>query len=55
VLELSFAEGCSYSEIAEITQSPVNTVKTRVFHARKKLSELLARRGYTPALAMGEP
>jgi RNA polymerase sigma-70 factor (ECF subfamily) len=41
VIELAFAEGCSYQEIAEITGSPVNTVKTRMFHARKQLLRLL--------------
>ena len=46
VLELTFVEGYSYQEIADITDCPVNTVKTRVFHARKKLAELLAKRGY---------
>jgi RNA polymerase sigma-70 factor (ECF subfamily) len=53
VLELTFGEECSYQEIAEIVGCPINTVKTRVFHARKKLFELLARRGYSPsALAL---
>ena len=41
VIELAFAEGCSYQEIADITGSPVNTVKTRMFHARKHLLRLL--------------
>jgi RNA polymerase sigma-70 factor (ECF subfamily) len=41
VIELAFAEGCSYQEIADITGSPVNTVKTRMFHARKHLLALL--------------
>ncbi len=45
VIELAFAEDCSYEEIASIMQCPVNTVKTRVFHARKKLAQLLASRG----------
>ena len=46
VLELTFGEGCSYLEIAEIVGCPVNTVKTRMFHARKHLAHLLAQRGY---------
>ncbi|MDO9106364.1 MAG: sigma-70 family RNA polymerase sigma factor [Methylovulum sp.] len=46
VLELTFTEHCTYQEIALITGCPVNTVKTRMFHARKKLTELLALRGY---------
>jgi RNA polymerase sigma-70 factor (ECF subfamily) len=41
VIELAFAEGYSYQEIAEITGCPVNTVKTRMFHARKQLLRLL--------------
>lgn len=48
-LELAFGEGRSYQEIAEITGCPANTVKTRVFHARKKLHEMLERRGWSPA------
>jgi len=46
VLELTFAEH-AYQDIAVITGCPVNTVKTRMFHARKKLAELLAMRGYS--------
>ena len=49
VLELTFAEDLSYQEIAGIVGCPVNTVKTRVFHARKKLCELIEREGYAPA------
>lgn len=45
VIELAFNEHCSYQEIAVIVGCPVNTVKTRMFHARKKLAELLALRG----------
>ncbi|MFZ2451060.1 MAG: sigma-70 family RNA polymerase sigma factor [Methylovulum miyakonense] len=46
VIELAINERCSYQEIALITDCPVNTVKTRMFHARKKLAELLAKKGY---------
>lgn len=46
VIELTFGEELSYQEIATIVGCPLNTVKTRMFHARKKLAELLARRGY---------
>ncbi len=45
VVELTFYQGLSYQEIAEITQSPVNTVKTRMFYAKKQLQEILERRG----------
>jgi RNA polymerase sigma-70 factor (ECF subfamily) len=50
VLELLFVEGYTYKEIAEITECPINTVKTRIFHARKKLGEFLERRGYPLAV-----
>ncbi len=43
VVELTFLEGRSYSEISEIMDCPVNTVKTRMFHARKSLSRALGR------------
>ncbi|MGZ8190840.1 MAG: RNA polymerase sigma factor [Methylococcaceae bacterium] len=46
VLELTFTEQYAYQDIAAITGCPVNTVKTRMFHARKKLAGLLAKRGY---------
>jgi RNA polymerase sigma-70 factor (ECF subfamily) len=41
VLELTYLLGHSCEEIAAITDCPVNTVKTRMFHARRKLRELL--------------
>ena len=37
VVELTFVAGCSYAEIATILDCPVNTVKTRMFHARRRL------------------
>jgi RNA polymerase sigma-70 factor (ECF subfamily) len=43
VIELAFAEEYSYQEIATTLACPVNTVKTRMFYARKHLAELLAR------------
>ncbi len=45
VVELTYFSGFSYQEIAEIACCPVNTVKTRMFHARRRLKVLL------PALA----
>jgi RNA polymerase sigma factor (sigma-70 family) len=45
VVELTYYGGFSYREIAEIVGCPVNTVKTRMFHARRRLKVLL------PALA----
>jgi RNA polymerase sigma factor (sigma-70 family) len=41
VVELTYYYGCSYQEIADIVDCPVNTVKTRMFHARRKLKSLL--------------
>lgn len=54
VIELTFGEERSYPEIAEIVGCPLNTVKTRMFHARKKLAQLLARRGYWDAATAEE-
>jgi RNA polymerase sigma-70 factor (ECF subfamily) len=39
---LVFYLGLSYEEAAEVSECPVNTVKTRMFHARKKLRKLLS-------------
>ena len=44
-VELAYRMGYSMEEIAAITDSPVGTVKARMFHARGKL------RQYLPALA----
>ncbi|HEX6999032.1 MAG TPA: sigma-70 family RNA polymerase sigma factor [Gammaproteobacteria bacterium] len=49
VVELTYFYGYSYEEIAAIADCPVNTVKTRMFHARARLKELL------PQLAKDEP
>jgi RNA polymerase sigma-70 factor (ECF subfamily) len=40
VIELAFYHDRSYAEIAEILDCPVNTVKTRMFHARQRLETL---------------
>ena len=48
VVELTYFNGYSYEEIAAIAGCPVNTVKTRMFHARAKLRKAL------PALANDE-
>ena len=40
VVELTYCCGFSYHEIAEIAGCPVNTVKTRMFHARRRLKAL---------------
>jgi RNA polymerase sigma-70 factor (ECF subfamily) len=45
VVELTFYHGFSYPEIAAIVDCPVNTVKTRMFHARKRLGQVVAEFG----------
>jgi RNA polymerase sigma-70 factor (ECF subfamily) len=42
VVELTYYHDCSYAEIANVLGCPVNTVKTRMFHARRRLRVLLA-------------
>ena len=39
VVELTYVYGFSYREISQITGAPENTVKTRMFYARKRLRE----------------
>jgi RNA polymerase sigma-70 factor, ECF subfamily len=41
VVELAYSQGHSLEEIAAIMQSPLGTVKARLFHARVKLRNLL--------------
>jgi RNA polymerase sigma-70 factor, ECF subfamily len=43
VLEFAYLLGYSCEEIAQVMQCPVNTVKTRMFHAREKLRRSLPR------------
>jgi RNA polymerase sigma-70 factor, ECF subfamily len=45
VVDLIYYHEQSIDEVARITGVPENTVKTRVFHARKKIAELMAARG----------
>jgi RNA polymerase sigma-70 factor (ECF subfamily) len=46
VVELTYYFGYSYDEIAEIVDCPTNTVKTRMFHARARLRQLLPQLGH---------
>lgn len=45
IIDLVYYHEKSVQEAADILGVPGNTVKTRMFHARKKLSELLAAQG----------
>jgi RNA polymerase sigma-70 factor (ECF subfamily) len=42
VVDLTYFQGFAYAEIAEIVGCPVDTVKTRMFHARRHLKRMLA-------------
>jgi RNA polymerase sigma-70 factor (ECF subfamily) len=45
VVDLVYYHEQSIGEVARIIGVPQNTVKTRIFHARKRIAELLAARG----------
>ncbi|WP_421853433.1 RNA polymerase sigma factor [Oricola sp.] len=40
-IQLSFFDDLNYAEIAEIEQRPLNTIKTRMFHAKQNLRRCL--------------
>jgi RNA polymerase sigma-70 factor (ECF subfamily) len=42
VVDLTYFHGMGYREIADIVDCPVDTVKTRMFHARRRLKQALA-------------
>ena len=42
VVDLTYFHGLGYREIADIMGCPVDTVKTRMFHARRKLKRVIA-------------
>jgi len=46
VMELTYFQGHSCEEVAMILGCPVNTVKTRMFHARARLRKQLARQDW---------
>jgi RNA polymerase sigma-70 factor (ECF subfamily) len=48
VVELTYYHHYSYQEIALILDCPVNTVKTRMWKARRSLAVHLSRRGLAP-------
>jgi RNA polymerase sigma-70 factor (ECF subfamily) len=41
VVDLTYFHGLGYREIAEIMNCPVDTVKTRMFHARRRLRQAI--------------
>ena len=45
VVELTFYQGLTCQEIAAVLKCPLNTVKTRMFYARKQLQPILAEVG----------
>jgi RNA polymerase sigma-70 factor (ECF subfamily) len=45
VLDMTYYQGLSIKEIAEIMGCPTNTVKTRMFYARKRLGGILQQMG----------
>jgi len=45
VIDLVYYHERSIAEVAEIIGIPPNTVKTRMFHARKRIAELMAAQG----------
>jgi RNA polymerase sigma-70 factor (ECF subfamily) len=42
VLDLTYFHGLGYRELADIVGCPLDTVKTRMFHARRRLKKVLA-------------
>jgi RNA polymerase sigma-70 factor (ECF subfamily) len=51
VLDLIYYHEQSIEDVARIIGVPPGTVKTRAFHARKRVAELMAERGVQAALA----
>ncbi|MCB9993239.1 MAG: sigma-70 family RNA polymerase sigma factor [Hyphomicrobiaceae bacterium] len=45
IIDLVYYQDLSVAEVAEVVGIPENTVKTRMFHARKQLSEHFRRHG----------
>jgi RNA polymerase sigma-70 factor (ECF subfamily) len=42
VVDLTYFHGLGYRDIAEIVGCPIDTVKTRMFHARRRLKQALS-------------
>ena len=50
VIDLVYYHEKSIDEVAEITGVPQNTVKTRMFYARKRIAELMTVQGLATAM-----
>jgi RNA polymerase sigma-70 factor (ECF subfamily) len=48
VVQLTYFHDMAYADIADVLGCPQNTVKTRMFYARRRLAALLADRQETP-------
>jgi len=48
ILTLRFSEGLSYDEIAEVTGSPLGTVKVHLHRARQELARRMRELGWNP-------
>jgi len=48
---LVFYAGLTYAEAAAVAECPVNTIKTRMFHARRKLKYALEIKGQSGSIA----
>src|SRR5262249_19367595 len=49
IVDLVYYHGKKIEEAAAILDVPLNTVKTRMFYARKRIGELIAAKGLAPA------
>ena len=47
IISLRHLDGLSYEELAERLEVPMGTIMSRLYHARKKLREKLARHSFT--------
>ena len=54
VIDLAYYHELSVREVAKVLNIPANTVKTRMFHARKNLAEKLKDSWHRSRLAMIE-
>ena len=50
IIDLIYYKGRSVKDVARITGIPESTAKTRMFYARKRLSQLLQQSGFDQAL-----